>query len=111
MHQPHPHAKRALLVPWPAWSDPLAAEAVRASMALGRIDHFVMQPVASPDEVFHEAVSSFLLEWARERRFVPQTIHIVGDTWSGRAFDLREVFESCAVPHAFSLAESDEGAS
>jgi thioredoxin reductase (NADPH) len=109
VHQLHPHAKRALLVSSPAWSDPLTGEAVRASMALGRIDHFVLQPTASPDEVFHEAVSSFLLEWARERRRVPQTIHIVSDTWSGRAFELREVFESCAVPHAFSLAESAEG--
>ena len=108
-HQLHPHAKRALLVSSPAWSDPLTAETVRAAMALGRIDHFVLQPGASPDEVFHEAISSFLLEWARERGLVPQTVHIVGETWSGRAFELREVFESCAVPHAFCLAESDEG--
>ena len=109
VHQLHPHAKRALLVPSPAWSDAITAEAVRASMALGRIDHFVLQPAASPDEVFHESVSSFLLEWARERRLVPQTVHIVSDAWSGRAFELREVFESCAVPHAFCLAASDEG--
>jgi thioredoxin reductase (NADPH) len=87
----------------------VTAEAVRASMALGRIDHFVLEPAASPDEVFHESVSSFLLEWARERRLVPHTVHIVGDTWSGRSFELRDVFESCAVPHTFSLAASDEG--
>jgi len=78
-------------------------------MALGRIDHYVLRPVASPDEVFHEAVSDFLLEWARERRLVPQTVHIVGQEWSGRAYELREVFTRCAVPHAFCLAESDEG--
>ena len=63
----------------------------------------------SPDEVFHEAVSSFLLEWARDRRLVPQTVHIVGESWSGRAYELREVFERCAVPHAFCLADSDKG--
>lgn len=108
-HRLHPHAKRALVVGSPAWSNPSTVEAVRTSMALGRIDHFVLQPEASPDEVFHEAVSSFLLEWARERRRMPQTVHIVGDAWSGRAFELRETFESCAVPHTFSLADSDEG--
>src|SRR5581483_2392609 len=88
----HPHAKRALLVPPYAWADEPTAAAIRAAMALGRIDHYVLRPVASPDEVFHEAVSDFLLEWARERRLVPQTVHIVGAEWSGRAFELREVF-------------------
>jgi len=106
----HPHAKRALLVPANAWADQPTARAIRASMALGRIDYYVRAPAAStPDEVFHEAISEFLLEWARERRLVPQTVHIVGESWSGRAYELREVFARCAVPHAFCLADSDEG--
>ena len=79
----HPHAKRALLVSANAWMDEPTADAIRASMALGRIDHYVFRPAASPDEVFHEAVSDFLLEWAREQRLVPQTVHIVGEEWSG----------------------------
>jgi thioredoxin reductase (NADPH) len=78
-------------------------------MALGYADHYVLRPAASPDEVFHEAVSDFLLEWARDRLLVPQTVHIVGETWSGRAYELRDVFTRCAVPHAFSLADSDHG--
>ena len=106
----HPHAKRALVVPPNAWSDETTARAIRASMALGRIDYYVPAPAAlSPDEVFHEAVSEFLLEWARERLLVPQTVHIVGESWSGRAYELRDVFAGCAVPHAFCLADSDEG--
>jgi thioredoxin reductase (NADPH) len=105
----HPQAKRALLVAANAWSDETAAEAIRASMALGRIDHYVFRPLASPDEVFHEAVSDFLLEWARERRRVPQTVHIVGEDWSGRAYELRDVFSRCSVPHDFCLADSDQG--
>src|SRR4029077_1606721 len=51
----------------------------------------------------------FLLEWATERRIVPHTVRIVGETWSGRAYELREVFERCATPHAFCLADSEEG--
>jgi thioredoxin reductase (NADPH) len=77
MRQLHPHAKRALLVAANVWTDGPTAEAIRASMALGRIDYYVLRPAASPDEVFHEAVSDFLLEWAMERRLVPQTVHIV----------------------------------
>ena len=73
------------------------------------IDYYVLRPAAAADEVFHQAISGFLLEWATERRLVPHTIHIVGEEWSGRAYELREVFERCAVPHTFCLAESEQG--
>jgi thioredoxin reductase (NADPH) len=108
-HRLHAHAKRALLVPPGAWADEPTADAIRESMALGRIDYYVPRPADSPDEVFHEAVSSFLLEWARDRRLVPQTVHIVAESWSGRAYELRGAFERCAVPHTFVLADSAEG--
>ena len=109
VRQLHPHAKRALLVPSDVWGDQTTAEAIRSSLALGRIDYYVPSPAGSLDEVFHEAVSSFLLEWARDRGLVPQTVHIVGETWSGRAYELRKVFEQCAVPHTFCLADSEQG--
>jgi thioredoxin reductase (NADPH) len=104
----HPHAKRALLVPLGVWAGKSSADTVRTSIALGDVDYYVVRPAASPDEVFHEAISGFLLEWATERRIVPHTVHIVGEAWSGRAYELREVFGRCAVPHAFCLADSDE---
>jgi thioredoxin reductase (NADPH) len=105
----HPHAKCALLVPSDVWTDKSSADEIRASIALGRIHYYVVQPAGPPDEVFHEAVSHFLLEWATELRLVPQTIHIVGETWSGRAYELRNTFERCAAPHTFCLADSAEG--
>jgi thioredoxin reductase (NADPH) len=105
----HPHAKRALLVPLNAWADKPTADAMRAAIAFGGVDYYVVGPADLPDEVFHEAVSSFLLEWATERRTVPHTVHIVAEAWSGRAYELRDVFEQCAAPHAFWLADSDEG--
>jgi thioredoxin reductase (NADPH) len=107
--QLHPHAKGGLVVTGGAWADPPTAEAILDSMAMGRIDYYVPRPAASPDEVFHQTISSLLLEWSTERRLVPHTIHIVGESWSGRAYELREVFERCAVPHAFCLADSDKG--
>jgi thioredoxin reductase (NADPH) len=109
VRQLHPHAGRALLVPANVWSDQPTAEAIRDSMALGRIDYYVPRPAGSLDEVFHEAISGFLLEWARDRRVVPQTVHVVGETWSGRAHELREALEQCAAPHAFCLAASEQG--
>jgi len=109
VRQLHPHAKRGLLISLGAWAEASTGEAIVDAMALGRIDHYVPRPAASPDEVFHQAVSSFLLEWTTDRRTVPHTVHIVGEQWTGRAYELREVFERCAVPHAFCLAETDQG--
>jgi thioredoxin reductase (NADPH) len=108
-HQLHPRAKRGLVVTGGAWENRPKADAILDAMALGRVDYYVARPAASPDEVFHQTIASVLLEWATERRMVPHTVHIVGETWSGRAFELREVFARCAVPHAFCLADSDMG--
>jgi thioredoxin reductase (NADPH) len=109
VRQLHPHAKRGLLVSPEAWADPPTAEVIRDSMAMGRIDYYVPRPAPSLDEVFHQAVSSFLLEWATDRLVVPHTIHVVGEAWAGRAHELREVFQRCAVPHTFCLADSARG--
>jgi thioredoxin reductase (NADPH) len=107
--QVHPHAKRVLVVPPGAWANLPIAGAILDEMALGRIDYYLPRPAGSWDEVFHQAISSFLLDWATERRMVPHTVHIVGETWSGRAYELREAFERCAVPHTFCTADSDTG--
>ncbi|HYN51269.1 MAG TPA: hypothetical protein VES62_10120, partial [Thermoleophilaceae bacterium] len=53
----HPHAKRGLLIAWGAWGDRAVGEAIFDSIAHGRIDHYVIRPSASPDELFHQAIS------------------------------------------------------
>ena len=105
----HPHAKRGLLIAWGAWGDRATGEAIFDSIAHGRIDHYMLRPSTSPDELFHQAISSLLLEWAEARRASPYTIHVVGESWSGRAYQLRDVLGRCAIPHAFCLADSDDG--
>jgi thioredoxin reductase (NADPH) len=105
----HPHAKRGLLIAWGGWGDRATGEAIFDLMAHGRIDHFMIRPSASPDELFHQAVSSLLLEWAEARRTSPYTIYVVGESWSGRAYELRDVLGRCAMPHSFCLADSSDG--
>jgi thioredoxin reductase (NADPH) len=105
----HPHAKRSLLVDWGEWGSRPTAKAIMDAMALGQIDYFLLRPSASPDELFHHAVSSLLLEWTEARRIAPQTVHVVGETWAGRAHEIRATLQSCAIPHAFYLSESREG--
>ena len=109
VRQLHPHAKRGLLVAWGEWGHRPTAEAIFDSMALGRIDYYVLRPAVSPDELFHQAISSFLLEWTQARRIAPHTIRVVGEAWAGRAHELRDALQRCAIPHAFYLSGSREG--
>jgi thioredoxin reductase (NADPH) len=105
----HPHARRGLLVSWGEWGDRRTAEAIFESMALGRIDYYVLRPATSPDELFHQAISSFLLEWTEARLIAPHTVRVVAEAWAGRAYELRDTLQRCAVPHAFYLSDSEEG--
>src|SRR5262245_3850907 len=55
----HPHAKRALLIEPEALTDRPTAVAIRDSVALGRVDYYVIVPAPGLDEGFHQAVTSF----------------------------------------------------
>lgn len=105
----HPHAQRALLIEWGAWGDGRTAEEIFQAVSRRQIEYYVIRPSRSPDELFHQSVSTFLLEWANARRVSPHTVHIVSESWTGRAHELKEILGRCAVPHAFLLADSPDG--
>lgn len=107
---PHtfPHAQRALLIAWGQLSDAQTGDAIFEAISHGRMDHFLLRPSRPPDEQFHQAISSFLLAWAEARQRAPHTVNVIGQTWSGRSYELREVLERCALPHTFHLADSAE---
>jgi thioredoxin reductase (NADPH) len=105
----HPQAQRALLIDYGSWGKGETGRAIFAAMALRRIDYYLIRPTRPQDELFHQAISSFLLEWQHARRLSPHTAYIVAESWSGRAHELREVLGQCALPHKFCLADSEEG--
>ncbi|MEJ2207298.1 MAG: FAD-dependent oxidoreductase, partial [Gemmatimonadota bacterium] len=109
VHDLHPYAKRAVLVAWTDWGDPGTGRAIFEGIADGRFDHYVVRPSRSPDEQFHQTISMVLLEWAEANRAAPYTVRIVGESWTGRAYELREALQQCAVSHHFCLADSPEG--
>ena len=102
-----PQAQRALLVEWGRLGDSQAGDAIFEAISRGLMDHYVFRPSQPPDEQFHQAVSGFLLTWAEARQHAPHTVNVIGRSWSGRAYELREVLERCAIPHRFHLADSD----
>lgn len=105
----HPQAQRGLLIDYGNWGQAATGEAIFTAMALRQIDYYLIRPIHPPDEPFHEAVTTFLSEWAHARRVSSHTAHIVGESWSGRAYELREVLGRCALPHTFCLADSPQG--
>ena len=104
-----PQAQRVLLIRWGRLGDSETGDAIFEAISRGRMDHFALRPSQPPDEQFHQAMSTFLLAWAESNRCAPHTVSVVGETWSGRAYELREVLERCSIHHRFLLAGSDEG--
>ena len=109
VRQLHPRAKRALVVAFGDWGQKAVGDEIFEGVADGRFDHYVIRPGESPDELFHQTISSMLLEWWDANRVAPHMVHIVGESWTGRAHELREALKQCAVVHNFSLADSEEG--
>jgi thioredoxin reductase (NADPH) len=105
----HPHAQRGLLIDYGSWGSEETGAAIFAGMALRQLDYYLIRPIQPPDELFHEAVTSFLSEWAHSRRVSSHTAYIVGEAWTGRAHELRQVLGRCALPHTFLLADSAKG--
>lgn len=105
----HPHARRVLLFAWGQQGDDATGELISGAIDRGEIDHYVERPSSPADELFHHEISGLLLEWADGERTSPHTTYVVGESWSGRAYELRESLGRCAMPHSFTLADSELG--
>jgi ABC-type branched-subunit amino acid transport system substrate-binding protein len=106
----HPTARRVVMLAWEEQGDPAIGDALFEAIASGQIDHYVLRPSPAPDEVFHNEISGLLIDWTDAERTSPHTVVIVGESWSGRAYELREALVRCALPHSFCLTDSDVAA-
>ena len=87
----HPRAQRGLIIELDGWGDTETGRLILNAMARREIDYYVFRPAKAPDEVFHQAISNFLLEWGHARKISSKTVHIIGESWTGRAYQLRQV--------------------
>lgn len=99
-------AKRVLLV---AWGDRTAPEAILQAMSLGRVDYYVNKPWGEHDERFHRVISEFLYDWAKDRLPKFEEIRVVGEQWSPRSHELRDLLGRNGVQHTFYSSDSREG--
>ena len=99
-------AKRALLV---GWGDRAASAPILQAMSLGRIDYYVTKPYGDHDERFHRVISEFLYDWSKDRIPKFEHIRIIGEQWSPRSFELRDLLGRNGVLHTFHSSDSREG--
>jgi thioredoxin reductase (NADPH) len=102
----HPQAKRAIVV---RWGDFQSGATVVEGLGRGEVDHWLLRPEHPGDEDFHLGVTDLLASWASARQSSFEAVQIVGDRWSPRALELRDVMSRNSVPFAFYDGDSDEG--
>jgi thioredoxin reductase (NADPH) len=102
----HRAAKCLLLIDW-GYGPP--SEPVLQAIALGHIDAYVARPVTVPDERFHLAVTELLEEWARAHLPRFEVVRVVGEEWSARSHELRDLLDRNSVPFGFYPADAEQG--
>jgi thioredoxin reductase (NADPH) len=103
--QVYPTAKRVLLV---SQGDPTIREPLLRSTALGLIDYYVGKPWRSPDERFHRVITEFLDEWTSVHRPGFVALRVVGEPWSARSHEIRDLWSRSRVPLEFYATDTKE---
>src|SRR3984885_2793523 len=102
----HRAAKRLLLVDWKYGPPP---EPILQAIALGHIDAYAGKPATVPDEAFHLTVTELLEEWARSNLPRPEVMRVVGEEWSARSHEIRDLLSRNVVPFGFYPAGAGPG--
>ena len=105
-HAVFPTAKRALLIDW---GDVTSRRRIVEASALGQMDCFMPKPIHSPDETFHEVVTELLAEWTKAHGGGRAGVRIVGDQWSPRCHEARDLLGRYGVPFRFYDSDSADG--
>jgi len=101
-----PAAVRVAAVGWGDWQ---AMRSVFEAVTVGTVDHWVNRPVAAPAEEFHRSITEFLREWASQRPGGFEAVRVIGQRWSARSQELRDLFSRHQIPAGFYDAASGQG--
>jgi thioredoxin reductase (NADPH) len=109
-HALHPGAGRALFVAMGhAAGMSSATDRVMRASALGQIDLAILKGWVSPEEWLYPQVQETLSAWALAHRPRHEHVRIVGEQWSPRSHELRDLLTRNTVPFGFYAADSEEG--
>jgi thioredoxin reductase (NADPH) len=106
VHTLDPAAKRALLT---GWGDLKVGDRLVRAAVLGQVDDWGLKPWQPGDEGFHQLVVGLRYEWAQLHRPGFQAVQVVGEQWSARAHELRDLLARNKVLYGFLPADSEEG--
>ena len=101
-----PTALRVAAVRWGDWE---AVRSVFDAVTVGAVDHWVICPVQAPAEEFHRSITEFLREWDSQRGGGFEPVQVIGERWSARFQELRDLFARHRVPAGFYDAASGRG--
>jgi thioredoxin reductase (NADPH) len=101
-----PTALRVAAVGWGDWQ---SVRLVFDAVSLGTVDHWVNRPVQAPAEEFHRSITDFLREWASQRDGGFEAVRVIGERWSARSQELRDLFSRHRVPAGFYDATAGPG--
>ena len=85
-----------------------AAELYKAAAA-GLIDDWIVEPWSPADEHFHQGIGNFLFQWWQGHRPSLGWIRIVGERWSARAHEIRDLLSRRNFRFEFVDVASEEG--
>jgi thioredoxin reductase len=98
-----PTALRVAAVTWGDWH---SVRSVFDAVTVGSLDHWVICPVQAPAEEFHRSITEFLREWSSQRGGGFEPVQVIGERWSARSQELRDLFARHRVPAGFYDAAS-----
>ena len=93
-----PTASRVAAVGWGDWD---SVRSVFEALTVGTLDHWVYRPVQAPAEEFHRSITEFLREWNSQRGGGFEAVQVIGQRWSARSQELRDLFSRHQIPAGF----------
>jgi len=91
----------ALRVATVGWGDWQSVRSIFDAVTLGTVDYWVIRPAQAPDEEFHRAITEFLREWSSQRGGGFEPVQVIGERWSARSQELRDIFSRHRIPADF----------
>jgi thioredoxin reductase len=102
----YPEALRACAV---RWGELEIAESIFAAIGAGQLDAWVYRPQSVIDEEFHLSITELLDEWATRGDSTFEAVQLIGERWSHRSTELRDIFLRNHVPTGFYDVASPRG--